>query len=93
MILNSRLGIPNLNESQLPACIASRDSSTCQNDLKALIDVAESFPGPCFLVPTCNADLMRWCLAENLRMIQTMTLMTIGFYNEPNGSWLPSVAF
>jgi hypothetical protein len=36
---------------------------------------------------------MRWCLAENLRIIPTMTLKTIGFYNEPNGSWLPSVAF
>jgi hypothetical protein len=29
-------------------------------------------------------DLTRWCLGENLRIIQTMTLMTIGFYNEPN---------
>jgi predicted N-acetyltransferase YhbS len=63
------------------------------DDLKALIGAAESFPGPGFLVPTRNADLMRWCLGENLRIIQTMTLMTIGFYNEPNGSWLPSVTF
>jgi predicted N-acetyltransferase YhbS len=63
------------------------------DDLKALIGAAEDFPGPGFLVPTRNGDLMRWCLAENLRIIQTMTLMTIGFYNEPNGSWLPSVTF
>ncbi len=63
------------------------------DDLKALIAAAESFPGPGFLVPTRNADLMRWCLGENLRITQTMTLMTIGFYNEPNGSWLPSVTY
>jgi predicted N-acetyltransferase YhbS len=63
------------------------------DDLKALIAAAESFPGPGFLVPTGNADLMRWCLGEHLRIVQTMTLMTIGFYNEPQGSWLPSVTF
>lgn len=63
------------------------------HDLKALIGAAEGFPGPGFLVPTRNADLMRWCLAENLRITQTMTLMTIGFYQEPNGTWLPSITF
>jgi GNAT superfamily N-acetyltransferase len=63
------------------------------DDLKALIGAAADFPGPGFLVPTRNAELMRWCLGENLRIIQTMTLMTIGFYNEPTGSWLPSVTF
>jgi predicted N-acetyltransferase YhbS len=63
------------------------------DDLKALIAAAEGFPGPGFLVPTRNGDLMRWCLSENLRITQTMTLMTIGFYNEPTGSWLPSVIF
>jgi predicted N-acetyltransferase YhbS len=63
------------------------------DDLKALIGAAEGFPGPGFLVPTRNGDLMRWCLGEDLRIIHTMTLMTIGFYKEPNGSWLPSVLF
>jgi predicted N-acetyltransferase YhbS len=63
------------------------------DDLKALIAAAEGFPGPGFLVPTRNGELMRWCLGQDLRIIQTMTLMTIGFYNEPNGSWLPSVIF
>ncbi len=63
------------------------------DDLKALIGAAQGFPGPGFLVPTRNGDLMRWCLGENLRITQTMTLMTIGFYNEPRGSWLPSVTF
>ncbi len=43
------------------------------DDLKALIGAAEGFPGPGFLVATRNGDLMRWCRAENLRIIQTMT--------------------
>lgn len=63
------------------------------NDLRALIGAANSFQGPGFLVPTRNADLMRWCLEKNLRITQTMTLMTIGMYNQPDGVWLPSVIY
>lgn len=63
------------------------------DDLKALIAAAPSFPGPGFLAPTRNGDLMRWCLAQGLRVIQTMTLMTIGLYNEPDGAWLSSVTY
>ncbi len=63
------------------------------DDLKALIGAAESFPGPGFLVPTRNGELMRWCLDEGLRIAQTMTLMTIGLYNQPDGAWLPSVSY
>jgi len=62
-------------------------------DLKTLIGAAQSFPGPGFLMPTCNGEMMRWCLSEGLRVTQTMTLMTIGLYNEPNGAWLPSVLY
>ncbi len=32
-------------------------------DLKALIGAAESFPGPGFLLPTRNSEMLRWCLA------------------------------
>jgi predicted N-acetyltransferase YhbS len=63
------------------------------DDLKALIGAAEAFPGPGFLVPTCNGELMRWCLGEGLRITQTMTLMTRGLYNQPAGAWLPSVLY
>ena len=31
---------------------------------------------------------MRWCLGEGLHIVQTMTLMTIGLYNQPEGVWL-----
>lgn len=63
------------------------------DDLKALIGSAESFFGPGFLVPTRNAALLRWCLDEGLRITQTMTLMAIGLYNQPEGAWLPSVIY
>jgi predicted N-acetyltransferase YhbS len=63
------------------------------DDLKALIGAADSFPGPGFLVPTRNGELMRWCLGEGLRITQTMTLMSIGLYGQPNGAWLASVLY
>lgn len=60
-------------------------------DLQALIGSADSFPGPGFLAPTRNGELMQWCLGQGLRIVHTMTLMTIGLYNRPEGAWLPSV--
>ena len=62
-------------------------------DMQALIASAESFGGPGILVPTRNSALLRWCLANGLRIVQPMTLMTTGLYNHPTGAWLPSVLF
>jgi predicted N-acetyltransferase YhbS len=62
-------------------------------DVEALIGAAESFGGPGFLVPTRNNALMRWCLNQGLRIIQPMTLMTTGLYNQPAAAYLPSVLF
>ena len=62
-------------------------------ELKALIGGAAVFGGPGFLVPTRNADLLRWCLQRGLRITQPMTLMSIGLYNEPQGAFLPSIAY
>ena len=62
-------------------------------ELKALIGAASEFSGPGFLLPTRNSELMRWCLANGLRVVQPMTLMTKGMYNEPRGAFLCSVLF
>lgn len=62
-------------------------------DLQALIGAASSFAGPGFLVPTRNAELMSWCLEHGLRIVQPMTLMTMGPYEEPQGAFLPSVLY
>ena len=62
-------------------------------DLQALIASAESFMGPGILVPTRNASLFRWCLEKGLQVIEPMTLMSLGLYNEPRGAYLPSISF
>ena len=61
--------------------------------LKALIGAAPAFPGPGFLLPTRNGELFRWCLEHGLRVVQPMTLMSVGLYNEPAGAFLPSVLY
>jgi predicted N-acetyltransferase YhbS len=62
-------------------------------DLQALIAASEEFGGPGILVPSRNTDLFQWCLANGLRVVQPMTLMSIGLYNEPAGAFLPSILF
>lgn len=62
-------------------------------DLKALIGAAEMFAGPGFLLPTRNSDLMRWCLEHGLKIVQPLTLMSRGLYQEPRGAFLPSILF
>uniref|UniRef100_Q01YM0 GCN5-related N-acetyltransferase n=1 Tax=Solibacter usitatus (strain Ellin6076) TaxID=234267 RepID=Q01YM0_SOLUE len=62
-------------------------------DLEALIASAEFFAGPGILVPSRNNALLRWCLANGLRVVQPMTLMSTGLYNDPAGAWLPSILF
>lgn len=62
-------------------------------DLQALISAAPAIHGSGILVPTRNAALFLWCLENGLRVVQPMTLMTIGLYNEPAGAYLPSILF
>ncbi|MGH9704553.1 MAG: GNAT family N-acetyltransferase [Candidatus Acidiferrales bacterium] len=62
-------------------------------DLQALISTAPAFEGSGILVPTRNSGLFRWCLENGLRVVQPMTLMTIGLYNEPAGAYLPSILY
>ena len=62
-------------------------------DLQSLIASAESFAGAGILVPSRNHVLLRWCLTNGLRVVQPLTLMSIGLYSDPSGAWLPSVLF
>jgi predicted N-acetyltransferase YhbS len=62
-------------------------------DLQALVAAATEIQGPGILVPTRNAGLFCWCLENGLRVVQPMTLMTMGLYNEPAGAYLPSISF
>jgi len=62
-------------------------------DIQALIGAATVFPGPGFMVPTRNGELLRWCLENGLRIVQPMTLMSVGLYNKPAGAFLPSIIY
>ncbi len=62
-------------------------------DLMALIGFASAFAGPGMLVPLRNSEVLRWCLGNRLRIVQVLTLMTMGLYNEPAGAYLPSVLY
>lgn len=62
-------------------------------ELKALISQSADFAGLGFLLPTRNSELLRWCLSNGLRVVQPMTLMSTGLYNEPAGAFLPSIIY
>lgn len=62
-------------------------------DMQAMIAAADAFGGSGILIPSRNTALLRWCLANGLHVVQPMTLMSIGLYNQPSGAWFPSVLF
>ncbi len=62
------------------------------NDIQALIGAATAFEGPGILVPA-RSPLFHWCLDQGLRTTQMLTLMSLGLYNEPKGSFLPSILY
>lgn len=62
-------------------------------DLLTLIASAERFAGPGLLVPTRNHELFNGCLNMDLKVVEPMTLMTTGLYNEPQGAYLASILF
>jgi predicted N-acetyltransferase YhbS len=45
------------------------------------------------LMPIRQSALFRWCLAEGLKSVMPMTLMTMGAYTPPQGAYVPSVLY
>jgi predicted N-acetyltransferase YhbS len=62
-------------------------------ELKALISAATEFLGCGPLIPSRNGELLRWCYSKGLRLMQQMTLMTVGLYNEPRFPFIPSILY
>jgi predicted N-acetyltransferase YhbS len=62
-------------------------------NLRALIGAATTFSGPGFLLPTRNHEVFKWCLDNGLRLVMQMNLMTTGVYNEPTGTYMPSIIY
>ncbi|MEU9013432.1 GNAT family N-acetyltransferase [Streptomyces sp. NPDC048479] len=62
-------------------------------EIRALIASAAAFGGPGILVPASNSQLLHWCLGNNLKVQQLMSLMSVGLYSEPTGAYLPSILY
>jgi predicted N-acetyltransferase YhbS len=62
-------------------------------ELKALISSAPEFLGCGPLIPSRNGELLRWCFSKGLRLMQQMTLMSVGLYNEPRLPFIPSILY
>src|ERR1700730_7180169 len=62
-------------------------------DMQALLSGVDEFAGPGILLPSRNTELFRWCLHHGLRVVEPMTLMTLGLYNDPAGVFLPSILY
>ena len=63
------------------------------DDIIALLGSAGEFTGLGFLVPARNTRLMAWCFDAGLKIVQQSTLMSMGLYNEPQGTWFPSIGY
>jgi hypothetical protein len=83
-----RNGIIEKRREATRSCSAAHDAA-----MQGPIAAAEAFQGPGILVPARNTELFQWCLANGLRIVHPMTLMSTGLYNEPVGAFLPSVFF
>ncbi len=64
-------------------------------DMQALLlgSAADGGQPLSFLLPTRQASLFRWALGQGLRIVKPLTLMTLGPYQEPRGSFFPTVLY
>jgi predicted N-acetyltransferase YhbS len=74
---------------------ANHGMAQTDGDLQALLlGAARIRPEPlALLIPVRRAELFRWCLAQGLRAVRPMTLMSVGKYQEPQGAYVPSVLY
>lgn len=66
-----------------------------ENDMRDLLTGASAQLNEAvsILLPTRQASFHRWALQSGLRMIKPMSLMAMGEYHKPNGTWFPSVLY
>ncbi len=63
-------------------------------DMKALIlGAARLLDEPVALLVPLESPLFRWCFENGLRGVKPMNVMSLGEYQEPRGSWFPSVLY
>ncbi len=93
-------GFERLNElkdalQSLSPLVALREGRIVDEDMKALLLGAAAMNAEplSFLLPVRQASFFGWCLSEGLRAVMPMTMMTMGQYQEPDGSYIPSVLY
>jgi GNAT superfamily N-acetyltransferase len=65
-----------------------------EEDMKALLlGGAATVEEPIALLVPLQSGLFRWCLEQRLRGVKPMNVMARGAYQEPVGSWYPSVLY
>jgi len=63
-------------------------------DMQALLrGAAATLDEPLALLVPQRSRLFAWCLDEGFRCVKPMNLMTLGFYQQPRGTWFPSVLY
>jgi GNAT superfamily N-acetyltransferase len=60
--------------------------------MKALL-LGAAVDEPLALLVPLQSGLFRWCLEQGLRAVKPMNVMARGEYQEPQGSWFPSVLY
>ena len=65
-----------------------------EEDMQALLlGAAAVVDEPLALLVPVQSGLLRWCLEQGLRGVKPMNVMARGEYQEPQGSWFPSVLY
>jgi GNAT superfamily N-acetyltransferase len=65
-----------------------------EEDMRALLlGAAAGLDEPLALLVPLQSGLFRWCLEQGLRGVKPMNVMSRGEYQEPQGSWFPSVLY
>jgi hypothetical protein len=65
-----------------------------EEDMKALLlGAAAVVDDPLAALVPLQSGLFRWALEQGLRAVKPMNVMALGEYQEPRGSWFPSVLY
>jgi GNAT superfamily N-acetyltransferase len=63
-------------------------------DMQALLAGCAAATGePIALLVPLESELFPWALDAGLRAVKPMNVMSMGFYQEPQGAWFPSVLY
>jgi ribosomal protein S18 acetylase RimI-like enzyme len=73
--------------------ISNHGVAKSKDDMTALLRGVAAADEPLSLLVPLRSDLFLWCLDEGLRLVKPLNLMARGRYQEPAGSWFPSVRY